>query len=476
MKSKMKCGMQCCLAFSVAALFIHCAAVAKGKTFTVAADGSGDFKTVQEAIAAVPDYSAQRVLIHINSGKYQGQVDVAKNKPNITLEGDGAGKTILSWNRSVFDPIPKGSHFFNPGVHVEADDFRATNLTIQNEAGDRGQALALLVDSDRVVIDHCRILGWQDTLMVNNGAQYFKNCYIEGRVDFIYGSASALFDHCEIHSKNGGFVTAANTPQNKPFGLVFLNCRLTGDPDPWIDPATGHAKSTPGALAFLARPWGPYSDVAFINCSMDDHIRPEGWNNWGKAENEKTARYSEYGSKTLDGKPLDLSQRAPWAKRLTPHEAASYTISNVLTAGWNTWDPTSPDGKPAPGVVVNCAARDARLEGTGARIENGGANVGYWNNTDTKLAWDADVQPGVYRVGLSYAIETGHSGSELQIAVGSKVFNLTPPATGGWESYSIFPVGEVTVTHAGKVPVVIVALSNKSNFIANVRGVVLSRK
>ena len=113
--------------------------------------------------------------------------------------------------------------------------FRAEHLTIQNtKSGDHGQALALRVDGDREVFNDCRILGWQDTLMINNGRDYFTNCLVAGRVDFIYGSATAVFERCEIQSRNGGHVTAASTPKDQPFGFVFTNCKLTGDPQPWI--------------------------------------------------------------------------------------------------------------------------------------------------------------------------------------------------------------------------------------------------
>ena len=106
---------------------------------------------------------------------------------------------------------------------VLGDDFRAENITFQNTSGDHGQALALRVDGDRASFKNCRMLGWQDTLMMNQGRQYFADCYIEGRVDFIYGSATGVFAKCEIKSKNGGHVTAASTPENQAFGFVFLS-------------------------------------------------------------------------------------------------------------------------------------------------------------------------------------------------------------------------------------------------------------
>ena len=308
-----------------------------GKRITVSADGKGDFKAVQDAIAAVPDNGKERTVIHIAAGTYAEPIVVPEAKINLTLEGDGPEKTILDWNRSVYDPIPEGHDKFNPGLHVRAPDFRAENLTIRNSAGDRRQALAARVVSDRVVFKNCHILGWQDTLMLENGRSCFKGCRIEGRVDFIYGNGTAVFDRCEIKSKNGGHVTAANTPADHPYGFVFLDCKLTGDPAPWIDPRTNQPPrpSMGKPMADLGRPWGPHASVTYLNCEMGDHIMLAGWNNWGKSENEKTARYAEYNS---TGPGANPEARAPWAKQLTKEEAAKITIESVI-GGEDGWRP-----------------------------------------------------------------------------------------------------------------------------------------
>lgn len=302
----------------------------------VATDGTGDFTGIQQAIDSVPDSNATPFTISIKNGKYPGHVIVPKTKKYLVFAGEDKDKTILSWDRNVNEEIPLGGDKFNPALWVRADDFRATNMTIENTSGDHGQALAARVDSDRASFENCRLLGWQDTLMVNNGRQYFKNCYIEGRVDFIYGSGTAVFDSCLIHSKNGGYITAASTPQEKPFGFVFLNCTLTGDPAPWIDPATGQPKpnNRPDDRTFLGRPWRPYGQVAFINCRMGEHIRAAGWDNWRDPEKEKTARYFEFGSTTLDGQLLDVSGRVAWSRQLSADEAAQYNADNVL-GDWN---------------------------------------------------------------------------------------------------------------------------------------------
>jgi pectinesterase len=325
------------MAFAAVLLFAGVAIGAEGeKTIRVAADGSGDFKTIQEAV----DAASGKTTIHVGAGEFQGPIVIPREKGGITMVGEGADKTIITWPHNVYDPAPPGADKFNPGLHVRGNDFRAEDLTVQNTSGDHGQALAVRIDGDRAVMRNCHLTGWQDTLMVNDCRQYFDHCYIEGRVDFIYGSGTAVFDHCEIHSKNGGYVTAASTPQEHPFGLVFLDCKLTGDDVPWspatTNPATTMKAAKPNKLAYLGRPWRPYAAVAYIRCEMGDHIRPAGWHNWGKASNEKTARYSEFESTGPGGK---ADQRVAWAKQLTSEEAAAYTVANVL-GGSDHWDPT----------------------------------------------------------------------------------------------------------------------------------------
>jgi pectinesterase len=323
-----------------AALILYAPALARAeKTLAVAADGGSDFQTVQEAIAAVPDNSPERTVIHIKPGTYQGPILLPKTKVNVTFEGEDAEKTVLTYSLNV-NEIPEGQprRFSGTGVVILGDGFHAEKTTFQNTSGDHGQALALRIDGDRAVLKGCRMLGWQDTLMINNGRHYFKDCTIAGRVDFIYGSATAVFDHCEIRSKNGGHITAASTPQDRPYGFVFLDCRLTGDPDPWIDPATGEAKNKTARppKADLGRPWRPYGSVAYLRCAMGDHLKPEGWDNWRNPENEKTARYSEY---KCTGPGADRSKRVAWSRELTDEEAENYTIAKIL-GGSDGWVPS----------------------------------------------------------------------------------------------------------------------------------------
>jgi pectinesterase len=307
----------------------------------VANDISASYTSLQSAIDAVPTNFARPFRILVKAGTYQGQFIVPPEKNNIELIGEDLTNSVLTYNFNQHEHDTNADFRFpGTGVVVLGDDFHAENLTFQNTSGDHGQALALRVDGDRATFNHCRILGWQDTVMLNKGRDYLTNCYIAGRVDFIYGSATAIFDRCEIHSKNGGHVTAANTPENQPYGFVFMNCNLTSDPHPWISPAGVPANRPTNGLpakADLGRPWRPYASVTYLNCEMGAHIKPEGWNNWRNPANELTARFSEYDS---TGPGANPDKRFKWSKQLTKEQADKITIESVL-GGKDGWNPTT---------------------------------------------------------------------------------------------------------------------------------------
>ncbi len=328
-----------CLMLCVPVIAISAAALGEVKTLTVAQDGSGDFETVQAAVDAVPADNASLVVIDIKPGTYKQRIMVPENKRLVTLHGvdSDPAKTVLTWDWNA-KHVDSGKEVGTRGsfsVQAGAPDFVAENVTFENTAGDTGQALALSAVNDRQVYRNCRLLGWQDTLYANGGRQYYDHCYIAGRVDFIFGNAVAVFDHCEIHSKNGGHVTAASTDQNVPWGYVFLDCVLTGDAIPYVPivPTTMPIKVTP--KADLGRPWRPYASVTYVRCEMADHIKPEGWQNWNKTENYKTARYAEY---RCTGPGADRSKRVEWAKELSAEEGEKLTIDFVL-GGTDHWDP-----------------------------------------------------------------------------------------------------------------------------------------
>jgi len=226
------------------------------------------------------------------------------------------------------DGKPIGT-FATPTVAIDGDGMIWENLTLANTAGPVVQALALCVAGDRSVFRRCRFLGWQDTLRADSpregpaARQYFAECYIEGHVDFIYAAGVAVFDRCHVHAKADGFLTAASTPEKAPFGYVFLDCKITAGPD--VEKGF-----------YLGRPWRPYAATAFLRCELPDKLIRAGWHNWGKVENEQTARYAEYKN---TGPGADISQRAPWARQLTDTEAAAYSVRNVL-GGADGWNPS----------------------------------------------------------------------------------------------------------------------------------------
>jgi PelA/Pel-15E family pectate lyase len=280
-----------------------CFFVANGQ-FIVAADGSGDFRTVQQAVDHVQ--GNKPVVIHIKPGVYREQIRVSAGKRFMTFRGDDPRTTVLTFRLSAQQA---GNTRLAFSTLINADDFRAENLTFENSFGTGSQAVALFVDADRATFKNCRFLGWQDTLFVNGSRHLFKNCYIEGHVDFIFGTASAVFEDCTIHSKGPGYVTAHyRTSNEEDTAFVFVRCRLTGE--------------NTGSGVYLGRPWRPYARVVFIDCWLGSHIRAEGWDNWRDPAREKTASFAEYKSKGPGANP---SARVAWSKQLTNREAVEFS-------------------------------------------------------------------------------------------------------------------------------------------------------
>jgi len=283
---------------------------------TVSPDGSGDFTSIQAAIDACKAFPDQRVTIHLKNGIYREKVVVPSCNTSLSIIGEDPGKTIITWD-DHFNKINRGrnSTFYTWTLKVEADDFYMENVTVENSAGPVGQAVALHVEGDRCVFMNCRILGNQDTLYTagQNSRQMFSGCTIEGTTDFIFGAATAYFEKCIIHSKSDSFITAASTPKDKPYGYVFLQCRLTA--------ADGVKK------VYLGRPWRDYAKTVYLQCEMGAHIIPEGWSNWGGTQRDRTAFYAEFGN---TGPGAATSGRVPWSHQLTKEEARQYAIGNVF--------------------------------------------------------------------------------------------------------------------------------------------------
>jgi pectinesterase len=293
------------------------------KKLTVAQNGSGDYKTVQAALNSIPANNKKPVTIFIKNGIYKEKLHLDSSKNLVTLIGEDKFTTILTYDDHTGKLAPSGETINTRtswSFLIKADDFTARDITFQNDAGfAAGQAVAVESDGDKAAFFNCRFIGFQDVLFTNNdhSRQYYKNCYIEGTTDFIFGSSTVWFEQCHIHSKKNSHVTAAATPKENEFGYVFNDCILTGD-------STLHGVS-------LGRPWRPYAKVTYIHCYIGQHIIPQGWSNWNQTENYKTTRYAEYKNY---GPGAATEQRVQWSKQLTDEESKRYTLKNIF-GNWN---------------------------------------------------------------------------------------------------------------------------------------------
>ncbi|MCZ4243324.1 pectinesterase family protein [Pedobacter punctiformis] len=313
--------MKACLLFILTLVCLYANAIEVKPDLVVAADGSGNFKTVQEAINTVPDFRKVITIILIKKGVYKEKLVLAASKQNVKFIGESRDETILTYDdfaqkKNIFgeEKGTSGSSSF----YIYGEGFSAENITFENSSGPVGQAVAVWAGADKMIFNNCRFLGFQDTLYTygGNNRQYYKNCYIEGTVDFIFGASTAWFETCTIFCKKAGYITAASTADTTKYGYVFSKCKVIGN--------------APSDSFYLGRPWRPYAKVAYLNCELPEFIKPEGWNNWGKESNEKTAFYAEYKSKGKGGK---IESRASWSHQLTDEEYKHYTLENVFR-GW----------------------------------------------------------------------------------------------------------------------------------------------
>lgn len=282
----------------------------------VAKDGSGDFRYIQDAIDAIRVYLPKRITVRIKKGIYKEKISIPSTLSNVTLLGEDG--TIISYD----DYSGKGKFetFDSYTLKVMGNDITLENLIIENTAGRVGQAVALHIEGDRCVMRKCRFLGNQDTIFASgeNARQHFINCYIEGTVDFIFGSSTALFENCTIHSKLNGYVSAASTPNWVNYGYVFKNCKLTAEAN--VD------------KVFLGRPWRSFAKTVFINCELGKHIVASGWDNWSNVANETTTFYAEYKNV---GEGANLNARAKWSHQLTDNEALTYSNDKIFAGSIN---------------------------------------------------------------------------------------------------------------------------------------------
>lgn len=296
-----------------------------GYDFTVSKDGTGDFKTLQEAINAIPDYRRQVTSVFIKNGTYKEKIVLPESKQNIVFTGQDSAAVIITYDDYASKLNSQGEAMGtsgSAGFYIYGINITFKHITFLNSAGPVGQAVAVLVAGDRIEFIGCRFLGNQDTLYTygKKSRQYYLNCYIEGTVDFIFGASTALFDRCTIYGKGKGYYTAASTPEGQDFGYIFRHCQITGSGEP------GGYK--------LGRPWRPYAKTVYLYCQMDRLVAPAGWDNWRKEANEKTVYYGEY--KNL-GPGSALDKRVSWSKQLSSVEAATYTIENIF----GDWTPGS---------------------------------------------------------------------------------------------------------------------------------------
>lgn len=327
-------------------------------TYHISQDGTGDFYTVTEALHALPEKCTVPICLYIHEGIYKEQLTI--QVPYLTLIGDAAETTVLTFDlyaNMPGDDTGKLGTFRSYSCLIDTHDFTATGLTFENSSGktssgkknrsEVGQALAVYADGDRILFEDCRFLGNQDTLFTGplppteiekngfigpkqhapriNGRHCYRNCYMEGDIDFIFGSATAYFEDCEffskfINRKINSYVTAASTPEGQAYGYVMKRCRFTGN--------------CPPHSAYLGRPWREYAKTVLLDCYIGGHICPEGWDDWNKPHAHNTSFYAEYGSY---GPGSDISRRPDWIHRLTREQCSDYIITGVLSGddGWN---------------------------------------------------------------------------------------------------------------------------------------------
>lgn len=293
-----------------------------GKLLVVAQDGKGHFSNVQAAIDAVPLRNNERITIDVWPGVYRQPIYVPKTKNNITLRGFCAEDTVLTWNNTATRiehhqaASVIGTGTFGCGtVIVEGEDFIAEGITFENAAPQgSGQAVAIRVTADRCAFYSCRFLGWQDTAYLHYGKHYLRDCYIEGSCDFIFGNATALLEHCHIHCKSQGYITAQSRKSaQESTGYVFLRCVITSNGG--------------SSYMHLGRPWAPFSRVVFAYTWMDACIKPDGWNNWNNPENERSACFYEY---RCSGPGSNPCKRVSWARQLMDDEAVQFISQSFI--------------------------------------------------------------------------------------------------------------------------------------------------
>ena len=296
-------------------------------TLFVARDGTGEFRNINEAIEVCRAFMEYHKVIFVKKGTYKEKLVIPQSLTNIEICGEDRDNTIITWDdhaNIVYAPTGKGMGTFRTfTLKIQGSKITLKNITVENNSARLGQAVALHTEGDQLTFINCRFLGHQDTIYTGNAKTrlFFKDCYIEGTTDFIFGPSTAWFEDCDIFCKANSYITAASTPQDVPYGYIFNNCRITCDKG--VD------------KVYLGRPWRDYGYTLFMNCELPREIRPEGWHQW-RPEAVKTARYLEYNNR---GEGAATDQRVPWSRQLTKKEAQQITLERVFTINDN-WNPS----------------------------------------------------------------------------------------------------------------------------------------
>jgi pectinesterase len=301
-------------------------------TLVVARDGTGDFRNVDDAIEVCRAFMDYHKVIFIKKGVYKEKLVIPSWLQNIEICGEDVNETVITYDDHANIKILLGTAapreqamgtFRTYTLKIEGNDITLKNITIENNSAHLGQAVALHTEGDRIRVINCRIIGHQDTIYtgVAGTRLYFKDCYICGTTDFIFGPSVAWFEGCTIESLVNSYVTAASTPKDQPFGYIFNNCHLTAKEG--VD------------KVYLGRPWRDYGYTLFMNCDLGKHIRPEGWHHWEK-QREQTARYLEYNNR---GEGAATKDRVSWSRQLTKKEATAITPEVVFSLR-DRWNPT----------------------------------------------------------------------------------------------------------------------------------------
>ena len=299
-------------------------------------EATTEFPTIQMAMDHHPfagkgsDGKPGRVFIEIAPGTYRERVIITQNHTNITLIGTGKTPADVVITNSL-NARTAGGTFFTETVEINGEGFEADNITFENTAGNTGQAVAVADRADRSIFKHCRFLGHQDTLFADAGRQYYVDSYIEGGTDFIFGNATAVFDHSEIHANAPGFLTAqSRTAPDQSTGYVIVNSTVTSSID--HDMASGAKMNR---VTSLGRPWRPYSRVVYLHTDLSADVNPQGWNAWGRTTETPQAYYAEFEN---TGPGANTTARVSWSHQLTAAQARLYQ-PRVFLAGKDHWNP-----------------------------------------------------------------------------------------------------------------------------------------